>query len=139
MIEVAGEDAFEGLPGATLGGGREIGEVRQFGPDEHAEAIGDLVIARIRHLDVDAKAVESEPLCLQQLILEKFQRRRRADAVGVIILIQGAAKIERLAVEQQAAVPRLDGAEAERVAPTIDRDAVAHEAQSQPVEMGLIG
>ena len=99
VIHVAVDDAFEELLLAAAGAVGRHAAVRQFRPDEHADPVRDLVIARVRRLDVAAQAVEPEFLRLPELVFQELHGRDRADRVRVIVLVQGAAEVDRLAVE----------------------------------------
>jgi hypothetical protein len=51
----------------------EILKVRQLSPNQHAEPVGNLVVAGVGNLDVNAQAVEPEALGFEQLIFQEAQ------------------------------------------------------------------
>ena len=118
MVDVPVDDALQELLLAAAGPVRRHAAVRQLGPDQHPHPVGDLVIARVRRLDVAAQAVEAEFLRLAELVLQEFHRRHGADRVRVVVLVEGGAQVERLAVEVELAAAGLDRAESE---PVLDR------------------
>ncbi len=139
MVDVAVDDALEK---PFLAAARALGRhaaVGQLGPDQHAEPVGDLVVARVRRLDVAAQAIEPEFLGLAKLILQKRDRRDRADRVRVVVLVQGAAEIERLAVEVEMAVAGLDRAKAEMVRDFVPRLAIADQRDPNVIAVGFLG
>src|SRR5512136_116039 len=113
MIAVPVDDALERHLLAFSGALRRIAAIRQLGPDQKAEAVGRIVIARIWRLDVTANSVEAELLGLEEAVLDKFERGERADGVGIIILIKRGPQVKGLAVQIKFSGARLDLAEAE--------------------------
>lgn len=65
---------------------------------------------------------------------EEMSRRRCADRVEVIVLVQGTQQVERLAVQQEGSVARLDGAEAEVIRPLIEQLPVAAQGDIEPAK-----
>ena len=134
VVAVAIEDAHHGLahpPRRVRGEALDIGD---FGPDQQAKAVGHIIVARVRHLDVAAQRIEAQLDGLFGLVFEKFDGRRRVDAIGVIILVQRAAHIDGLAVEQDLAIGRGDGAEAKGFLDHID---TAIEGYCKGIKVGL--
>jgi hypothetical protein len=62
---------------------------------------------------VAAQKVQAEALALQYLLAHVLLRRRRVDRFGVKILVERRAYVERLAVQIELAVARLELTEAE--------------------------
>jgi len=87
---------------------------------------------------VAPQAVQAERLSLGELVFEERQRRGRADPLGVVGLVEGAAQVEGFAVEQELAVPRLDAAEAEALRPGTDRDGPEQQSELDPVERRMV-
>jgi hypothetical protein len=112
--------------------------VRQLGPDQQPDPVGDRVVAGIGHLDVAAQAVEPERLRLAELILEERLRWRRADPVRVVVLIQRPAQEQRLAVEVDAPRTGLDRAEAEALPDDVGHVAGAPQQRAQFIEVRRI-
>ena len=113
--------------------GRCIAEFRDIGyfaPHQHAEAVRELIVARIGNLDMASEAIEPHCLGRDHLLFEQVERRRQDERVGIIVLIERAAQVKRLAVEVEAAGTRFDRAKTELIAPCIDRLVVAAEPQS---------
>ena len=115
-------------------------DVGQLCPDEQADAIRRLVVARIRHLEMTAQRIEPKLLGLAKLILQECNRRHGTDRLGIIVLVESRAQIKRLAVEVKLAVSSFDCAKAEVIAHCIDRHAVAsacthagHRGEAHPV------
>ena len=121
MVAVPVDDALEELLLAAARAVRRHAAVRQLRPDQHAHPVGDLVVARVRRLDVAAQAVEAEFLRLAELVFQELHGRHGADRVRVVVLVEGGAQVERLAVEVELAVAGLDGAEAEAVLDRVPR------------------
>ncbi len=67
---------------------------------------------------MDAQAVEPQRLGLACLVFQVLHAGNRVDGFGIIGLVEHAAQVNRFAVEIDAAVTRLDGAEAAGVAAT---------------------
>ena len=91
VVAVAVDDALEEPLLAAAGALGRHAAVRQLGPDQHADPVGDLVVARVRRLDVAAQAVEAELLRLAELVFEELHRRHGADRVRIVVLVEGAA------------------------------------------------
>jgi hypothetical protein len=137
MVAVAIDDALEQR---LLAGARALGRqaaVGKLGPDQHPHAVGDVVVARVGRLDVAAEAVEAELLGLAKLIFEELDGRDGTDRIGVVVLVERAAQVERLPVEMECAVARLERAEAERLADLVVETAVA-KTDLQRIEVGLV-
>src|SRR3954451_2379392 len=135
MVAVAVHNAHQGT---LLAGARLLGRepaVREFGPDQDADPIGNFVIPGIRRLDVAAQAVEAELLGLAELVFQKLDRRRRADRVGIVILIERAAQVERFAVEKEFSIARLDGTKSERLPGFVDDATIPGDAYVQLIQM----
>ena len=65
MIAVALDHGLERGLGAAVGGSRKQHPVGDFGPNQQAETVGDIVIAWVLDLDVGTQAVEADALALR--------------------------------------------------------------------------
>ena len=138
-MAIASDDALGGLASALCRLLAEALEVRKLGPDEQAEPIADIVIDRIGHLDVAAHGVEAELLGLPHLVFEIFGVGQRVEPFRIIILIERAAHVDLLPVEEELAVARLDRAEAEVERIGVEQLAAALQIDDEAVEVGVIG
>ena len=137
MIAVARQNPAHGIlhpAGRSWGKRRDVGN---FGPDQHAKPVGHLVIAWIWHFDVAPQQVQPKRLGFADLVLQKLQRGRRADAQRVIILIQSAAHVELRAVQEHFAPAGRKAAKAETVVGHV-RAAVVRHRDPRPVECRMI-
>ncbi len=137
-LPVALDHPVKGGLGAPVGGGREQHPVGDLGPDEQAEAVGHLVIARVLDLDVDAQAVEPQRLGLACLVFQELHAGHRVDGFGIVGLVEHAAQVDRLPVEIDAAVTRLDGAEAAGIAVRVLHLAACAQRGFDAVQVGRI-
>ena len=135
VVAVAVDDSLEEPLLAAAGALGRHAAVRQLGPDQHADPVGDLVVARVRRLDVAAQAVEAELLRLAELVFEEFHRRHGADRVRIVVLVEGAPEIERLTVEVELAVAGLDGAKAEALLDGVERRPAPQHLDPHPIEV----
>ena len=121
---------------------RRIGEERVVGnlrPDQHAQSISHIVVGGVLHLDVDAHAVEAEFLELVDLVLEQFHTGRCVDCLGVVALIEHASQVDRFTVQVDAAIARLNCAEAAVVGDSMCDCAVDRQCHYHAVETGRAG
>jgi len=95
---------------------------------EHSRDVRQLVVFLQGHLD------EQFHLALGDLVLEKRDRRRRRDARRIIVLVEGAAEVKRLAVEEELAVASRDAAETECVGDRVDQRSANPKFRPQPVD-----
>ncbi len=139
MVAVAGKDALH-RPAQPLRRSRREGlDVRNFRPEQQAQPVRDLIVARIGNLDMAAQAVQAHRLGLPGLVFQQLQRRRRTETVRVVVLIQRPPQIQRLAVQPDAAVPRLDLAEAKGLAEFVLIPAGQRQNGAQSVKRGRVG
>ena len=139
MVAVTVQNALHGFLHPAGRSGGEGADVGYFAPDQHAEPVRHLVIARVRHLDVAAQKVQPQRLGLVQLVFQKGDGRWRADGFGVVILIQRAAHVERCAVQVELAVSRLELAEPESVSGFIDIRAAIADLHPCLIKRGMVG
>src|SRR5579885_46249 len=116
MVPVARDHLAEGLLAALARLLREVvrGVPRRYlVPDEHSHFVRGFEVFRRANLDVAAQEVQAHALALQHLLAHVLLRRRRVDRIGVEVLVERRAHVERLAVQIQLPIARLERAEAE--------------------------
>ena len=134
MVAVAADQVLPlgGQPPRRLR--RELVEARHLRPDEKAEDVGVVEPERILRLLVLAGAIESESLGELDVAAQRLAGAGGEQPSGKVTLIQHQPLDERLAVEPPAAIPCLDGAEAEVAA-----DAILEQANLDAVELRRSG
>jgi len=115
MVPVALHHTVQRLHAAALGVVRELVPIGNFVPDEDPNFIRCLEVTRVRGLDVAAQQIQSQGSCLLHLVLDVIERGRRIDRLGIEILVERAAQINRLAVQIELSLLRLEGAETEGI------------------------
>ncbi len=138
-MPVAGDDPFRGDAGAFGGFLAEPFEVGELGPHQQPEPVADVVVERVGHLDVAADGVEAERLGFFELVLEIGEVGDGIEPLRIIVLVEGAAHVERLAVEQELAVLRREGAEAEVAARRVAHCGAVDQLDDERVEVRPVG
>ena len=103
-VEIAGDGTRQrGLVHAAHGRRVQIGAGNVV-HDEQAQAVGPVVVARVVDLDVAAQHVEAQILGQLNVAADDIVGRIAVESIGMEGLVQCAAQIDRLAVEQDVLV-----------------------------------
>jgi len=138
VVSVPVDDALEQ---ALLAFARALGRqtpIGEFRPDHQPHAVGDVVIARVGDLDVKAKTVQPQVPRLSELIFDEDRRWRRADRVGVIVLVQSTAQVEPFAVQEESTLACLEGPKPEVLGALIDVPRIFRQRGPDRVEVRVI-
>ena len=117
------EHVANGLSGRR----REEFRIGHVEPDHQPEAVGQIEIEPIGNLDVASQRIEAHRLGVPEPLFEKIRAGRAAFLVEAPILIQGAEHVERLAIEDEARVARLETPESDDPLDGVDNRAAANQ------------